>query len=139
MNYFYMQADEKEIQFYKQFDVKPIAMISECGFKNLNLIGVEIGDDCCEKAEADYDGPEPNGCGSCPKGETKIEWYPPIQDHVLISLLIICGTEGFDDYIYSQKLVNKILDFAFVLSLNKESKKKIHEVLEAYIESYWRR
>lgn len=140
MNYFYMQADEKEIQFYKQFDVKPITHISECAFHNLDLIGLEIGDDVCEKAEEDYYGAEPEGCGDCPKRKENIEWYPPIQDHVLVSLLLVCGTDGFDGgYEYSQELVDKILDYAFILSLNKEVKEKIHNMLEAYLESYWRR
>ena len=134
---FYMLADDKEIQFYKQFEVKPITNISKCSFKNLSIIGEEIGDDVCERAEQDPT--NTYGCDGCPKNKTDIEWYPPIHDNVLISILLICGTEGINEYRYSQQLVDKILDYAFVLSLNKEVKERIHDVLEAYLENYWRK
>ena len=134
---FYMLADEKEIQFYKKFEVKPITNISKCSFRNLYLIGEELGEDVCERAEQDPT--NTYGCDNCPKEVADVEWYPPIHDDVLISILLICGTEGIDEYKYSQKLVDKILDYAFVLSLNKEVKERIHDVLVAYVENYWRK
>ena len=135
---FYMLADEKEVQFYKQFEVKPITNISKCSFRNLYLIGEEIGEDVCDRAEQDPENRYGGGCHGCEKNKADMEWYPPITDDVLISILLVCGTDGIKGDIYSQELVDEILDYAFVLSLNKGVKEIIHDVLQAHVENYWR-
>ena len=125
--------DEKEIQFYKHFKIKPIVMISDCSFHNLSKFDIEIGSDVCEYVEEESS----KGCKDCEKSKENIEWYPPITDQILLQLILICGTEGFKcPFYYCQELVDKILNYSIIMSLNKKVFKDIQGILKSYIKSY---
>lgn len=129
---FYLEADEKEIAFYKHFKVNPIATISECSYHNLNKFGVELGTDVCEHTED-----ENFKCENCELSKEKIEWYPPIDSTVLLLIVLVCGTEELKTPLYyCTELIDKILNHAIIMSLNEGIYNKIKEVLTNHIEEY---
>lgn len=132
---FYLEATEKEVNFYKHFKIKPIATISDCSFHNLSKFGIDLGDDVCEKIDDEQD--ITDGCGDCPKQVENIEWYPPIDATVLLLLVIVCGTEGLKcSLYYCSELIDNILNYAIIMSLNEETYAKIQEILQNHVEEF---
>lgn len=130
---FYLEADEKEVAFYKHFKVKP-KMMSSCSFHNLNKHGIEIGSDVCERADD-----ENSTCKGCEGEIDNIECYPPITSVELLLIILICGTEGHSTSLYyCTELIDKILNYAIIMSLNEDVYNKIQEVLQNHVEEIYK-
>ena len=128
-----MNADKKEIAFYEHFNVQP-KMMSECRFHNLGVYGVEIGNDVC-----DYNEDENITCKGCPSTVEDVGYYPPIDSTVLVLIVWICGTEEHSTPLYyCTELIDKILNYAIIMSLNSEIYDKIQKVLQNHVWEYYK-
>ena len=128
----YRVAPEKEQEFYAYFDISPIGVLSDCGFENLQRLGIEEGYDVCEHMyEKDFN------CKQCKDSEQKYPWYPPITDDLIINLLLLCGTENLDLDCYScEEDKYKILEY--VKQYKQSAYDLIRDILIGHLQEWSR-
>ena len=126
--------NKRDIQFYKQYGVKPRLLLSDCSFDNLVRTGFEVGSDYCLHVDE-----ENFNCETCELHEQKHEYYPPITDALLLQMILVCGTKDLNCPIqYGDEMKEAILKHVETLCDKLEVKNIITKLLKAHVEEWSR-
>lgn len=134
MGYYSLDIDEEDLSFYKFFDVKPKIYLSDCQFYNMYKFGYCIGSDICPAVDDDS-----MKCEDCNRHKQENEYYPKIEDYVLIQLLIELWS-GKPDVNYTKDIKYDLLQYFMDICKNDKSKYGVAQtILNNYVEEYGRR
>lgn len=119
-----------DVEFYTYFDLEPIAILSDCEYDNLYRVHVHYGQDVCDYVD------EPNHkCKDCKKGTPTYPYYPPVNEFILLQLILLVGIpDRVSRNLEQQK--QDILNHVIAKCKNEEIKKDVVNLLKGYIQEY---
>lgn len=127
-----MIADDREIDFYRYFDINPVGKLSNCQYDNELRLGVEFGDDLCSNLK---DEDQKNACNNCPKHEQIELYYPPITDDVIINLILLVGVDDLNLDTYATA-ADKYVILDYIKRFKKSAYSLIKEILIGHLQEW---